>query len=189
MSEREASEDSRPDCPKCGMEAAARLAPSDGFHRWQCRNMDCLHQWNTPRERSTPRLDAVLSDRRHPTEAEVLRMAESALICGKCDRRFVHPKRKSNHEEKCKGAKGSPARAPRRSSPPLNPPSSPEIGFSSSSTGLIQVISEVPEHLQGSPLGEAVDHLLKQRDAKHRELQELNQAIQTLARQTVGAEA
>lgn len=117
MSERE---DSRPSCPECRTKDAARLAPSDTLERWQCRSFDCLHQFTIPRERPTPRLDAVMSDRRLPSEAEVLRMADSALICGKCDRKFVHPKRKTNHEETCKGPKAAaaPARSPRRPSPP-----------------------------------------------------------------------
>lgn len=198
-----------PKCPQCGGTEVDALASDEKYHRYQCKSIKCLHgPWTVPR---VPDLAAAIGRPRlyRASEEEVLSMGNKDLApseacmhgCGLSD--FKTPRSKGQHERYCQGKKGKDAKEeaapdrPARRTPPLKarqPELSPEIaaarpGAPSPSTGLIQIISAVPEHLQGTPAGETLAHLLRQKQMLEAEALAINESLRVIVRHSVAAES
>jgi hypothetical protein len=180
VSEREAAV-TRPRCPKCGFPEAAQLMHSEYVYRWQCRNHDCLEQFTTPRERSVSDLVADEKWRRAMKAEEVAQMANKDVTCGKCGEEQRSPRSKGQHERFCDGKRGGSA-----FSRPCSKaqPAAKAAPAARSTMEMILVIDAVPEHLKGSALAPAVEHLLERRKSLEAELAETNQAIATVSKLT-----
>lgn len=181
----ERGDDKRPKCPVCGYADAARLAPSDTCYRWQCRGLDCMHQWTTPRETSVADRVAEEKRRRAMTADEVANMSSKDLACGKCGRDFVHKKRKETHEADCDGEKRVARRTPSRKAPPA-PATAIVAKHITTSMGLIPIVTAVPEHLKGTDLEPAMVRLLDRRKVLEGELDETRGAISAISKMQGG---
>ncbi len=182
MSEREAAI-KRPKCPKCGEPDAARLHDGPQQQNWQCRNLKCLEQFQTPREVSVRELVEEERRRRAMSAEEVAKMANgNDLDCPKCGKSYKRGgMRRDKHVSTCKGAVDAapaPRRQARKASPP---PSSPEAS-PAKPMEMILVVTAVPEHLKDTALAPAVEHLLDRRKALEAELAETNVAISTISK-------
>lgn len=185
MAERE-RQPATPKCPECGGREIDALASDQQYHRYQCKSAKCLHGWSVPR---APDVRAAIERHRlhNSTETEVTQMGK--LKCEKgCGREFVHQKRKQNHEENCAGeasARRAPAaRAPRPAPAPAREPGAGEIS-APVTTALIHTISEVPEHLAGTPAGETMKHLIRQREMLRKEVSSIDDSLRTIERHWV----
>lgn len=186
-----AAKKSTPKCPECGGAEVDELASDGAYLRYQCRNLKCLHG---PCFAAALERDREERRKKRMTEEEVVTMGKTKLLCDKgCGREFVHPKRKTNHEAECDGvqkaARPRAAAKPARfrpeahslivttSSTPVTPPALP-VG---------PQVLQVPEHMAGTPLGEAVSLLLRRRADLQQELAGIDQAANTIIRQSAAA--
>lgn len=191
-----------PKCPQCGGTEIDALASDEKYFRYQCKSIQCLHgPWTVPR---VPDQKAAIERPRlyRASEEEVVSMGnkdlKTQLVCAKgCGKDFKYPSWQKSHEEKCdgKGVARKPAR--KAATPPLKARQrelSPEIAAArpsapSPSTGLIQIISAVPEHLVGTPAGETLAHLLRQKQMLEAEALAINESLRVIVRHSVATES
>lgn len=179
-----------PKCPECGGDRVDALNSDERYRRFQCGNPKCLHGWSEAKE---PDLEAAKERHRLFTtsEEEIVGMSKGTEICAKgCGRDDLKPgPGKSAHERHCDGKARPQDEKPakqKRSTPPRGQGGSapaPAPG------GLIPVISEVPEHLAGTAVGETLQLLITRREFLRDEASKVDGAIVTIVHQASPATA
>lgn len=128
------------------------------------------------------------------TEMEGTSMANTDEACAKgCGLEvFKSGAGKSAHERHCSGRRRAVAESPRKQKRGIPPPSrdaGARTAAAPSGGALILAVDRVPEHLEGTPVGETISLLIARREFLRDEAAKVNDAISTIVREATPSSA
>lgn len=147
----------KPECPRGCRAPVAQLAGTDSYKRYQCGNIDCLHEWGVPIEGRQVAPEVT------PDFEEDDSMGKPKLVCqfGCGHKPFTSEKWKERHEKTCfKKGDGSVEETPDL------PASTPEAVESSK--------SETPAR---TAMGSIIESLKNKRESVIRDNEEIQKLI------------